>query len=217
MTTDLTTTGPDVRVLDVRTGEIVEIMDLALAEPEELASVAVDVLDEAIASMRGARGLIEDELIRRLDRRKKWTLRFGAVEDGVQWEIVAPSPKAGSTTYDDVVLLEGLRALVTANAIDEDAAAAALCRTVTLIAEVGVHVDLSELADKLSGVDAIAGVPVRAVTVNSGQSVKAAGVKALDSDDPEDAAAKVVAAARRFVPVGRRSPKIKAKRKETRR
>ncbi len=213
MSTDLATTGPDIRVLDVRTGEIVEIMDLADAEPAELATVAVDIIDESIASMKGARGIIEDELVRRLDRRKRWTLRFGDVADGVQWEITAPSPKAGSTTYDPAVLREGLRQLVADDDIDADAAAAALCRTVTIVAEVGVAVDLDALQAKLEGIEAIAGVPLRSVTVNTGESVKAAGVKALDSDDPEDPAAQVVSRARGFVPVGRRAPKIKAKRK----
>jgi len=208
---ELRETGPDVRVLDARTGEIVQIDDLAEADTEELASVAVDVIDAQIAVMKGARGMIEDELVARLDRRRKWTVRFGDVADGVQWEIVASSPKAGATTYDVEDLREGLRRLVADQEIDEDAAAAALQRTVTIVVEVGISVDLAALVAKLSGIDAIASVPVRSVTVNQGEAYRIAGCNALDGG--EDAAAAVIAKARRFTPVGRRTPKIKAKRK----
>src|SRR5688500_8326408 len=98
------TTKP-LTVLHPGTGELVHVLtadhllqvaglgDLQKADVNTLASF-VDDLAYFSGISRDASSLVNDELLRRLDRRGKWTLR----EAG--FTIKAPSPDAGVTAYD---------------------------------------------------------------------------------------------------------------------
>lgn len=207
--------APDVRVLDATTGEIVEITDVTTADPADLARVLAETIARSVDELHAQRAVIEDELVARLDRGRKWTARFGDVADGVEWEVVAASPKAGTATYDVPALRDGLRELVAEQVIDEAAAAAALKRTVTVTAQLEIGVDLDALAERLRAIDAIGGWPVLAVSVATSEEARAAGVDALAviGDDPAAALVRRVKGRRA---AARRRPKVTAKRSEAR-
>lgn len=204
---------PDVRLLDVQTGQLVEIDDITTAETDELARVLDETVAGATAALGEIREAVEQELVARLDRRRKWTLRVGDPAAGVQWEISAPSPTAGTTTYDLDELRRSLKNLVHMDEIDEEAAAAALERTLTVTLRLGLFADLDALAEKVRGIGAIAGVPVLGVDAKPAETPRAAGIAAIEKGG--DLAASLIADAKHTGAPGRRRPKIKAKRKET--
>ncbi len=95
------------------------ITSIAAADTVSLAAFTADADDlRSIASE--AKGLVGDELVRRLDRSGAWTRRDGA------FTITAPSPAAGTVAYDTDRLRETLADLVTGGTIDAGAANAAL-------------------------------------------------------------------------------------------
>jgi hypothetical protein len=155
-----------------------EILDLRAAETITLAA-AVAGLDDLRADLTDFERVVERELLARLDRGAKWTLRLGDPAGDVQFEVKAPSPDAGTDGYDERLLETELLELVSRRTINEDGAAAALRRTVTVTVEVPLEHDLEALVDKLRDVDAIAGVPVRASSVTTARKAMAAGIKAL--------------------------------------
>lgn len=92
---------------------------LADAELVQLGTFT-DQADHLVAIAGEAKRIVGAEAIARMDRRGKWTLR----EAG--FEFNAPSPTAGTTSYDTGLLLAALKRLVAAGAIDQEAADAAL-------------------------------------------------------------------------------------------
>ena len=205
--------GRPLQVLDVVHGEVITIADVTTEEIERLAQLRAEVIAEGIAHLRQLDSDIDRELLARLDRRKRWTLRVGDVADGVQWELTAPSPTAGSVTYDVEQLRTGLRRLLDAGEVDEQAAGEALERTVTIVAQVPLVADLAELQAVLERMNAIGKVPVHNVRVSTAETARAAGVKRLEAGG--GAAAELAAAVKRPAPTGRRTVKVKAKRKAT--
>lgn len=162
-------------VVDRLTGEVVDVREAA---PEELGAFC-----ENAAQLRGeltdAEAVVSAELVRRLDRRGEWTWRVGDPKAGVQYEIKAPSPTAGTTTVDRDRLRDELRRLLEEDAIEPELAEAALKRTVTITATVPTDADLDELARRLGALEAIADVPVRAVKVDTAETAVVAGVNRL--------------------------------------
>lgn len=159
-----------------QTGEIVNV---AVAETDDLAEIVGRVIPELRDQLGDIAAVIDQELLQRLDRRGEWTLRVGDPRDGIQWEIKAPSPTAGATTYDVDELRGGLRALVDDGTIDDDAARAALARKVTIACVVDVGADLAAVEKSLKGLTAIAGTAVYDVSVSTSETVVAAGMGRL--------------------------------------
>lgn len=93
--------------------------DPTTAEVEQLAQFA-DNADHLVAIAREAKGTVSEELIRRLDRRGRWTLH----EAG--WTITAPSPEAGTVRYDNEQLAATVERLVQQDLIDPEAGLAAI-------------------------------------------------------------------------------------------
>ena len=155
-------------------------IDLARAEPLLLAE-AVDELAAMRSEMTEAEAVLRKELVTRLDRTGKWTQRYR--HGDVEYEVKAPSPDAGTTSYDAQALEERLREHVAARDLDPEAADAALERTVTLTLKVPIGLDTTpeKLADALQGAEeiTIAGHPVQLHEVSWARKVKQAGMNAL--------------------------------------
>lgn len=181
----------ELEVFDRVTGEVVDVRQAA---PEELGAFC-----ENVAQLRGeladAEAVVSAELVRRLDRRGEWTWRVGDPKAGVQYEIKAPSPTAGTTAFDRDRLRAELRRLLEEDAIDPELAEAALRRTVTITATVPTDADLEELARRLGGLDAIAGIPVRDVGVATAEAAVIAGVNRLKKAGHADVVDDVTVAA----------------------
>lgn len=197
-----------IEVVDHSTGEVV---DVTSAETERLAAF-VETVDDLRRDLSEAEGVVLDELLHRLDRRGQWTLRVGDPASGVQYEVKAPSPTAGTTTYDRDVLRDGLRRLVADDVLDEEAAGAAMKRTISITAQVPVDAELETLANKVAGLEAIAGVPVREVKVDTAETPTAAGIKRLEAIGGEPAA--LAADCKGSAPAGSRRVKVTPKRRE---
>lgn len=211
-TTTEVTTQP-VTLLDVRTGEVLRL-DVPNADTLELAQAAADVVGAGKDALADAEGVILAELLRRLDRAGEWTKRVGDPEAGVQYEIKAPSPTAGTVVYDVDDVRAGLRELVEGDVVDEQAAGAALERTITVQARVAVDVDLEALAATVSHLTAIGDVAVSDVAVAPSERVMAAGMNRLTKIG--GAAADLVKQAERTGPAPRRRAKVAAKRRDAR-
>lgn len=204
------TKAPAVRLLDVRTGEVLEI-DIAEATTEQLAATVHDVIGAGEASLAAVGAAMRAELLRRLDKSGSWTKRVGDPEGDVQYEIKAPSPSAGTITFDVDTVREGLRGLVARDVVDAEAAGAALERTLTLQVTLPLDADLDELAAKLSFLEAIADVPVRNPQVAPAERVVKGGMDRLVKIGGE--AAELVDNATRTGPTPTRRVKVSAKQK----
>lgn len=163
-------------VVNVRDGRLIE--DVRKADPLDLADV-VDAVAEKRDELAEIERVALDELLRRLDRRGKWTLHLGDPRDGVVYTVTAPSKTAGTTTVDLGRLRDELRSLLKADEIEPELAQDALKRTVTITATVGTDADLEALRGTLEAIDAMAGVPVVDVAVSTDEKVVQAGVNAL--------------------------------------
>lgn len=154
-------------------------IDLARAEPLLLAE-AVDEIAALKGEMSDAETVLREELVRRLDRSGQWTRRYR--HGDVEYEVKAPSPDAGTTSYNAALLEEKLRQHVAAEEIDADAADGALERTVTVTFRVPITADsLDAVADAVKGATQVTlgGVEVEVADVSSQRKVKAAGMNAL--------------------------------------
>lgn len=209
MTTQAVTKPEPVRVLDSRTGEKIEL-DVKEAATEQLAAF-VEVVREQEIYLGAAVGAVEVELLARLDKAGAWTKRVGDPESGVQYEITAPSPTAGTEDYEIGTLRAGLLELLEEGVIDEDAASAALSREIVIVAKVPTGTDLEALVERLSFVTEIAGVPVRDAKVSPSEKVVKAGVQRLAKIG--GAAGALVERAKVTLPARSRRPKVTAKRK----
>lgn len=209
MTTKEITKPDPVRLLDPRTGELLEL-DVTEASTEELAATALEVVQEQQGYLAAVQRAIELELLRRLDKSGAWTKRVGDPQE-VQYEITAPSPTAGTVSYDLATLRSGLLELLERDEIDEEAASAALTRTIAIEATVPTGIDLGLLVEKLEGVTEIAGIPVRDPKIGKSEKIPKAGIKRLTAMGGD--AAKLVEKAKTILPAGSRRVKITAKRK----
>lgn len=179
-----------------------ELLDVREAETDKLAEAVTQVANRR-DELSDLETVLADELLRRLDRRGKWTLRVGDPEGEVQYEIKAPSPDAGTKAYDPHALEKVLRALVARDTIDEEGATAALKRTITFTAEVPLAGDLEQAAKILEGVQiTVAGAgQLELRDVKPTRAVVQAGINALlkvpGTDSIEKARVDVAAPTRR--------------------
>lgn len=210
MTQEMTKAGTEVELLDVRSGEVLRF-DVREAPDELLAEAIHDVVDAGVSAFQAADAAMRAELLRRLDKSGAWTRRVR--EDGadVEYEVKAPSPSAGTITFDLDVVRDGLRDLVDQDVVDEQAAGAALERTISLVATVPLDCDLDELAGKLSFLEAVADVPVTGVKVAPAERVVKGGMDRLVKIGGK--AAELVANATRTGPTPTRRVKVSAKQK----
>lgn len=175
--------GQDVVLVDRGSGQVRKLLELkaelADASPPDLSAIIVQT-EEVRAALGELDAAARAELLRHLDRSGVWTKRYGDVEDGVQYEVKAPSPTAGVDGYDESELEGQLRALIAEDVINHEGAGKALKRTVTLELGVGLDDDLEALARKLEGGKIrIAGVEVTTLKVTAQRSVILSGVNAL--------------------------------------
>ncbi|MEJ7783206.1 MAG: hypothetical protein WKF96_00285 [Solirubrobacteraceae bacterium] len=148
-----------------------ELLDLSTADPVQLAVFASSV-EELKGKIADITHSVSAELVRRLDRRGSWTLRLGEPSDGVQYEVKAQSPDAGTTAYDELILETGLAQLVADRVIDAEAAEQALSRIVIVHFKVPVGTDPATILDA-------ARADERVVHHEYSRSVRASGMKAL--------------------------------------
>lgn len=118
-----------------------EQLDVANATDEDLATF--------YAAAEDAKGELDDllteanrELVRRLDRAATWTRRVGDPQVR-QYEIVAPSPTAGTEVYPELRLEGELLGLYRRKIIDRDGAAGALKRELVMTFEVPIDAERS--------------------------------------------------------------------------
>ena len=152
------------------------------------------------------------ELLRRLDRAASWTRRVRISPD-VELEVSAPSPDAGTETYDAVLLEEELRKLVERKTIDESGAQQALDRTIAISVRVPLVADMKPIVDALQAAQEfeIAGVAVEPIKAEPSRSVKLGGVAKLRKVDGTGAA---LDRAKLTKPAPSRKVKIKPKTKD---
>lgn len=193
--TETTTIERTRTVLDRATGELIDLDDA----PSERLAEAVDALAELRAELAEGEEALSDELVARLDRQASWTLRVGDPTGERQWEITAPSPVAGTRTYDALDLYAALELLIEDGTIDTEAAAAALRRTVTVTFAVAWEHDLEEFADK-----ARASTKPPTLAVDTEQKPVKAGITRV-AKLGDHAAATLADASRRVGPAKRRA------------
>lgn len=99
-----------VALLNPLTGALVPLD----SSTEEIAE-ALDALADFAWQGREAIALGSDELLRRMDKRGKWTAEVGG------YQLKAQSPTAGTTDYDETALRADLLKLVEDGAIDYEA------------------------------------------------------------------------------------------------
>ena len=202
----VTETPTAVIVMSPATGEVLDLT----TEPEEVLAEAHVVADEHVDTLRDFTARLRDELLVRLDRTAVWTHRVGDPTD-VQYEIKAPSPTAGTESFDAIELKARLRDLVRDRVIDEAAAGRALERTITVTFTVPLGHDVDALANLVRDVDHIAGAPVGVKSVSAARSPVKAGIAALRK---VPGTTDVLATAARTVAGGARRVSVKAIRKE---
>lgn len=200
-------TSTDLVAVNPATGEAIDLVD---ATDEQLAA-AVDGLADLQGRLKDFGGELDAELLGRLDRRASWTVRVGDPADGVQYEISAASPTAGTEGYD-VAKLEGeLDGLIARRTIDPAGAEVALERTVTLVVKVPFGHDIDALAKTLQGVDAIADVPCTPIKAEASRKANLRGINALKKVPGVPTA--LARASVKLTPSARK-PKVKPIRKE---
>lgn len=109
------------RELVIRRGDVTSIVNplagtvVPLASATDEIAEAMDALQELERQANEARKLAGAELLKRMDRRGRWTAQVGG------FEITAPSPSAGTESYPDPKgLREDLLALARDDIIDRD-------------------------------------------------------------------------------------------------
>lgn len=161
------------------TGELVNLD----SDTEVLAQAVVEINERIAEIKQGVLTPVDAELLARLDRKRSWTLRVGDVADGVQFELKAPGLDAGTEAYDPRLLDDELAGLVKRKTIDQDAAAAAIKRTITVVIEIPFGNDLEPLADRLKSVNKIADVDVTVLSASPGRTPNLRGIGALRKGD----------------------------------
>ena len=163
-------------VVDLKTGELVDIANASTERVAELATNMVDVR----AQITEVEQAISTELVARLDQQAVWTILVGDPTTA-QWEITAPSPAAGTETYPADRLIPELEDLIAQGVITTDAASRACKRHLILTVTVPWSAAPEDLARKLSDAAgiAIAGVPVEVVKAEPYVKPVAQGIAAL--------------------------------------
>jgi hypothetical protein len=167
---------PSRNVIDLKTGEVV---DLVSAPTERVAELATNMADVR-ARIGEVEQAISMELVTRLDRSATWTLRVGD-PTRAQWEITAPSPAAGTEAYPPDALVGALDDLLAGGVITLQAASKACKRQLVITLDVPWGNDPAELADMLRSAAnvEIAGVRVDVVKADPSTRPVAAGIAAL--------------------------------------
>jgi hypothetical protein len=161
----------ELTVLDRATGELVDVR----GETTERLASYIDDLGELRAQLAEGEAVVNDELLQRLDRDAAWTQRIG------DFELKAPSPTAGTESYDAEVLEGELRILIANETISEEAAGAACRRQLTLCLEVPWDADPGDLADRVQQALAIevGGHQVRVLSASGSVVPVSAGIAKL--------------------------------------
>lgn len=122
--------GGELVVYDRQSGEALTVKDAG----DELLARFMLSADEWLAQQRrdvqGAKDVVNAELLSRMDSRLSWTHR--ARLGDVEFELKAPSPKAGSTSYDVDRMTAALEPLVEDGTLSQEAFEEVVKRTVTI-------------------------------------------------------------------------------------
>jgi hypothetical protein len=195
-------------IVDLKTGEIVDIATAPTVAVAELATNMADVR----AQISDVEKAISTELVARLDRSASWTVRVGdpAV---AQWEITAPSPTAATDVYPQDLLQAELAKLIAQGVITTDAASRACKRQLVLTVGVPWSAEPQEIADTLKAATsvAIAGVSVEVLKVETDARPVAQGIAALRK---VPGTAEALDAAKQTQPAGARRAKVTRKSRE---
>jgi hypothetical protein len=163
-------------ITDLKTGEIVDIANATMERVAELSDNMAAVRHE-IGEVIDA---ISTELLARLDKQASWTVRVGDPAT-VQWEITAPSPKAGTDVYPEDLLEEALTRLIAEGVIATEAATKACKRQLILTVNVPWSARPQDMARILTDAlkVSIAGVSVEVVKAESYVRPVAQGIAAV--------------------------------------
>lgn len=160
----------ELTVLDRTTGEVIDLATAPTATLAEFCSNLANLRSE----LSDAERAVHDALLDRMDLAASWTMREGC------YEIKAPSPAAGSESYDPAILERELRKLIEEGVIGEEAADRACVRRVTLSLQIPWDVDLAELAKTVKGLNAtVAHAEVLILDATPSVNASLAGIKAL--------------------------------------
>jgi hypothetical protein len=161
----------ELTVLDRVTGELVNVR----TETTERLAAYIDDLGELRAQLAEGESVVNDELLHRLDMGASWTERVG------DFELKAPSPTAGTETYDAGALEAVLAGLIVRERISEDAGSAACRRQLTLCLEVPWTANPHALAEKVREALTVevAGQQVRVISASGSVVPVAAGIAKL--------------------------------------
>lgn len=192
----------ELTVCDRLTGEA---LDVNAATTGRLARFLANIATLR-AELADVEAVVNTALVGRLDADLTWTQRVE--DDGIRFEVVAPSPDSGSTEHLPDVLEDELRKLVARNVITAQGAGVALQRRLTVEVEVPLDADLAALAMKVvdSEHTEIGGVAVAVVKVEHKRKAMKSGIAKLAKLDGTNAA---LGRAKRFLPVGARRAKVK--------
>jgi hypothetical protein len=151
-----------------------ELVDLHAADTEVLACMIHELADSR-AEITAFEGIVEQELLARMDRSAQWTHRVG------DFELKAASPTAGTEEYRIDQLETELSQLVADGTVTSAAASVACRRLLTLALEVPWDASPNELAEQVKQAVAIEvdGHKVRVVSAAGSARAAAAGIKAL--------------------------------------
>jgi hypothetical protein len=151
-----------------------ELTPVKAASTERIAAF-VDSVAERRSELAEWESVANDELLARLDADALWTQRVG------DFEVKAPSPTAGTESYDAEELQAALRSLIERGTVSEDAASGALRRQLTLCLEVPWDASPADLAKQVEHAISIqvAGHDVRVLSASGSIVPVLAGINRL--------------------------------------
>lgn len=146
-----------------------EVIDLASATDADV----VDYIEQANAAREqidAFKARASTELIERMDRSGEWTRRVKVGE--TTYEIKAPSPTAGTESYDEEALIEAVKRLRREGVIDASAVGKTVRHIVTVEFVTGSEVEANKITEQ-------AKADVRATEVKHETKIAKTGINAL--------------------------------------
>lgn len=119
-----------------------EALELANATDEQLIDF-VEACEDAANFAKELKSRASTEFVERLDRSGEWTRRVKIGND--TYEIKAPSPTAGTESFDDEAVIAAVHQLVEQNVIDESAAGKTVRHAVTVTFVTGSEKEAAEI------------------------------------------------------------------------
>lgn len=195
------TTQTEERALEVVDRVSGEVIDVRRAPMPQLATFFVN-LAELRDQLSDAERVVQAEALARLDRAGKWTDHVTTHDGRHLVDLKAPSPAAGTVTFDPDDLETALQMLVDEIVIDTGAAERALERTVTVTFRIPWGESVDEFVDTAKADEKV-------VDVSPSRKPVKAGIAAIEKLG--DVAKSAIAEASRHVPASSRRVSIKSR------